>query len=72
MHTLPTTMIRLLESFAPLLFSKRAFQHVQVLVAGAFPQLLDAEPWALPCTRWAWTNTSDSIVTTECLAVPAG
>jgi hypothetical protein len=34
MHTLPTTMIRLLEPFAPL-FSKRVFQHVQVLVAGA-------------------------------------
>ncbi len=34
MRTLPTTMIRLLEPFAPL-FSKRVFQHVQVLVAGA-------------------------------------
>jgi hypothetical protein len=34
MHTLPTTMIRLLEPFAPL-FSKSVFQHVQVLVAGA-------------------------------------
>jgi hypothetical protein len=34
MHTLPTTMIRLLEPFAPL-FSKRVFKHVQVLVAGA-------------------------------------
>jgi hypothetical protein len=34
MPTLPTTMIRLLEPFAPL-FSKRVFKHVQVLVAGA-------------------------------------
>jgi DDE superfamily endonuclease len=33
MRTLPTTMIRLLEPFAPL-FSKRVFQHVHVLVAG--------------------------------------
>jgi DDE superfamily endonuclease len=34
MRTLPTTMIRLLEPFAPL-FSNSVFQHVQVLVAGA-------------------------------------
>ncbi|MDQ5828069.1 MAG: transposase [Chloroflexota bacterium] len=33
MRALPTTMIRLLAPFAPL-FSKRVFQHVQVLVAG--------------------------------------
>ena len=33
MRTLPATRIRLLEPFAPL-FSKRVFQHVQVLVAG--------------------------------------
>jgi hypothetical protein len=34
MRTLPATMIRFLEPFAPL-FSKRVFQHVQVLLAGA-------------------------------------
>src|SRR5215203_5530561 len=34
MPTLPTTMIRTLAPFAPL-FSKRVFQHAQVLVAGA-------------------------------------
>ena len=34
MSQLPTTMIRLLEPFAPL-FSMRVFKHVQVLVAGA-------------------------------------
>jgi hypothetical protein len=34
MRTLPTTMIRVLASFAPL-FSKRVFQHAQALVAGA-------------------------------------
>ena len=34
MHTLPTTMIRLLAPFAPL-FSKRVFEHVRVLLAGA-------------------------------------
>jgi GGDEF domain-containing protein len=33
MRTLPVTMIRLLEPFAPL-FSKGVFQHAQVLVAG--------------------------------------
>jgi len=32
--TLPTTMIRLLAPFAPL-FSKRVWQHAQVLLAGA-------------------------------------
>ena len=34
MRTLPTTMIRILAPFAPLL-SKRVFQHAQALVAGA-------------------------------------
>ncbi len=34
MHTLPATMIRVLAPFAPL-FSRRVWQHVQVLVAGA-------------------------------------
>jgi hypothetical protein len=33
MRTLPTTMIQVLASFAPL-FSERVFQHVQLLVAG--------------------------------------
>jgi hypothetical protein len=33
MRTLPTTMIQVLASFAPL-FSKRVFHHVQLLVAG--------------------------------------
>ena len=34
MHTLPTTMIRLLAPFAPL-FSERVWQHARVLLAGA-------------------------------------
>jgi hypothetical protein len=34
MHALPTMMVRLLAPFAPL-FSKRVWQHVQVLLAGA-------------------------------------
>jgi DDE superfamily endonuclease len=34
MHALPTKMVRLLAPFAPL-FSKRVWQHVQVLLAGA-------------------------------------
>ena len=62
MRTLSATMIRALAPFAPL-FSKSIFQHVKVLVRGALPQLLDTEPSALPCARWAWTNTSNSIAT---------
>ncbi len=34
MRTLPTVMIRVLVPFAPL-FSKRVWQHAQVLLAGA-------------------------------------
>ena len=34
MRTLPTTMIQVLAPFAPL-FSKRVFQHAQLLLAGA-------------------------------------
>ena len=34
MRTLPTVMIRVLAPFAPL-FSKRVWQHVQVLLVGA-------------------------------------
>ena len=34
MRTLPTEMIRVIAPFAPL-FSKRVFQHVRVLLAGA-------------------------------------
>jgi hypothetical protein len=34
MHTLPTTMIRVLVPFAPL-FAKRVWEHVQVLLIGS-------------------------------------
>jgi hypothetical protein len=34
MRTLPTMMIRVLATFAPL-FSKRLWRHVQILLAGA-------------------------------------
>jgi len=61
MPTLPTTMIRLFEPFAPL-FSKRFFQHVQVSLQ-APSSLLVVEPSALYSARWAWTNTSHSIAT---------
>ncbi len=64
MRTLPTEMIRVLAPFAPL-FSKRVFEHVQLLLAGAFPQLRAGVPSVLPYTRWVWTNTSSSIVTIE-------
>jgi hypothetical protein len=43
MRTLPTQMIRVLLPFVPL-FSKRLWQHAQVLLAGAFPQLLAQGP----------------------------
>jgi hypothetical protein len=38
MRTLPTMMLHLLNPFVPL-FSRRLWPHVQVLLAGAFPQL---------------------------------
>jgi hypothetical protein len=43
MRTLPTMMIQVLAPFAPL-FSERVFQHVQLLLAGAFPQPREREP----------------------------
>jgi leucyl-tRNA synthetase len=61
-RTLPEEMIRALAPFAPL-FSKRLWRHVQVLVTGAFPQLLDAEPLAPLCARWAWIKRSASTAT---------
>jgi hypothetical protein len=71
MRTLPEEMIRALAPFAPL-FSKRVWQHVQVLVVGAFPQLPDAEPLARLCARWAWIKRRDSTPTIGCLAALAG
>jgi hypothetical protein len=43
MHTLPKSMIQVLAPFAPL-FSKSVFEHVQLLLVGAFPQLRAKEP----------------------------
>jgi hypothetical protein len=64
-RTLPTMMVRVLIPFAPL-FSKRVWQHVQVLLAGAFPQLRAEEPSVPLCARWVWTTRSSSIPTTGC------
>jgi hypothetical protein len=63
-RTLPPKMVQVLDPFAPL-FSKRIWQHAQLLLIGAFPQLRVGEQSAQPCGRWAWTNTSGSTVTTE-------
>jgi hypothetical protein len=50
-RTLPTTMIRVLDPFAPL-FSKRVCQHVRVLLlVGAFPQPRAKGPRTLPYVR---------------------
>jgi DDE superfamily endonuclease len=60
MRTLPTKMVQALAPFAPL-FSKRVWQNAQVLLMGAFPQPQVCEQSALPCARWAWTNTNAAI-----------
>ena len=61
MRTLPPKMVQALAPFAPL-FSKRVWQHAQLLLVGAF-LAPGGERSAQPCARWAWTNTSASIAT---------
>jgi hypothetical protein len=64
MRTLPPKMVQVLAPIAPL-FSKRIWQHAQLLSIGAIPQLRVGEQSAQPCRRWAWTTRSASTVTTE-------
>jgi hypothetical protein len=71
MRTLPTTMLHLLNPFVPL-FSKRVWPHVQVLLAGAFPQLRASEPLVPRCASWALGKPSTSNATTDSSTVPFG
>jgi hypothetical protein len=50
-RTLPPKMVQVLPPFAKL-FSKRIWQHTQVLLIGTFPQLQAQGPSVLPCVRW--------------------
>ena len=63
MRTLPPKMVQALAPFAPL-FSKRVWQHAQLLLIGAFPQLRAEGRSVPPCARSGWTNTNASIATT--------
>jgi hypothetical protein len=65
MRTLPTEMIRVFAPFAPL-FSKRVFQHVQVLLMGAILAPGKRTVSSALRKQWVWINRSDSIATTEC------
>jgi hypothetical protein len=49
-RTLPPKMVQVLTPFAPL-SSKRIWQHAQVLLAGAFPQLEAQGSSVPPCVR---------------------
>jgi hypothetical protein len=66
MRTLPTMMLHLLNPFVPL-FSRRVVTHVQVLLAGAFPQLRAKEPLVPHYVSWAWGKPSSSSATTVSL-----
>ena len=64
MRTLMTELIRVLAPFATL-FSKRVFQHVQVLLMGAI--LAPGKRTVSSALKArVWINRSDSIATTEC------
>ena len=71
MPTLPTTMLHLLNPFVPL-FSRRLWPHVQVLLAGAFPQHRASEPLVPPCASWGLVKPSTSNATTVSLTAPFG
>ena len=64
MRTLPTTMLHLLNPFVPL-FSRGVCPQVQVLLAGAFPQLPAREPSVQHCESWASGNPNTSNVATD-------
>ena len=70
MRTLPTVMIRVLVPFAPL-FSKRVWQHAQVLLAGAI--LAPGRRTVSSALRaMGLDQEKRSIATTGCLAALAG
>jgi hypothetical protein len=62
-RTLPAKMLHLLNPFMPL-FSRRLWPHVQVLLAGAFPQPRAEGPLVPHCVSWAWGKLSTSSATT--------
>jgi hypothetical protein len=64
MRTLPPKMVQVLASFAPL-FSKRVWQHAQLLWWWGRSSPRVGERLARPCVRWAWTDSCASTVTTE-------
>jgi hypothetical protein len=61
-RTLPTRMIRVLAPFAPL-FSKRVWQHAQLLLMGAILAPGRRTVGSQPCARSGWTSRSASIAT---------
>jgi hypothetical protein len=71
MRDLPSRMVQVLASFAPL-FSKGVWQHAQVLLIGAILAPGTRTVSSLPCAPWAWISRSASIATIECLAALAG
>ncbi len=71
MRTLPAMMLHLMEPFVPL-FSRRVWPYVQILLAGAFPQLRAKEPLVAHYVSWAWGKLSSSSATTVSSTVPLG
>jgi hypothetical protein len=71
MRTLPTMMLHLLNPFVPL-FSKRLWPHVQVLLAGTFPQHRAKEPLVLHYASWVLGKPSNSNATIAYSTVPFG
>ena len=68
MHTLPTAMIQLLASFAPL-FSKRVWPHVQVLLVGT---ILAPGKRTVSVALMVWDTQDASNVIIACSAAPRG
>jgi len=63
MRTLPALMLHLLNPFMPL-FSRRVWSHVQVLLAGAFPQPQAGEPLVPHYASWVLGKLSTTNATT--------
>ena len=71
MRTLPAMMLHLLNPFVPLL-SRRLWPHVQVLVAGAFPQPRASEPLVPCCASWVMGKLNSFSATIESSTAPFG
>jgi hypothetical protein len=69
-RTLPDGMIRVLAPFAPL-FSKRFWQHVQLLLARMI--FAPSKRTVVSALRaWAWRTNGGFAATIGCLAAPSG